>query len=53
MLSSWGHYGTLFYKFLENVISLFCGVTDTRHFGLLVTSSLGFKARLDPSLNTC
>ena len=42
--------GLLFLKnFLEDM-SLFCGVTDSPVFGLLVMSALGFKARVDPSL---
>ena len=36
---------TSFFKFLED-FSSFCGVTDTPVFGLLMTSALGFKARV-------
>ena len=38
-----------FFKFLEDM-SPFCGATDTLCLGLLMTSPLGFKARMDPSL---
>ena len=38
-----------FFLILED-ISPFCGTTDTLCFGLLVTSTLGFKARAEFSL---
>ena len=40
----------MFLKFFLEDVSPFCRVTNTPGFGLLVTSVLGFKARMDASL---
>ena len=40
-------YHFIFLKILEDISPL-CGDTDTPVFGLLMTSALGFKARMDP-----
>ena len=45
-LSCLAHWFFCFFKFLEHACP-FCGVKRYPYFGLLVTSALGFKARVD------